>query len=242
MSDMVRFGRVSKIIAASGRMEVVYEDREDSVTDEIGMISNRCFCLPKVGDIVAVLHNANGAEEGMVLGTLWNDENPPPEGKEKLFREDMDQEPGICFRRWDANKKEYHLQTEGDETREVKKGQDIKVKESRKVEVGKDLTETVKGSVQRQVVGDSTLQVDGSSVTTVEGELILNVNGSLTIQVGECSVKIGGGSIVVNAPAVKIDGSGGDVNVNGVSLANHTHKYSAPLHPQGVVESAAPTK
>ena len=33
MEDTIRFGKVSNIDYAAGKMEVAYEDREDSVTD-----------------------------------------------------------------------------------------------------------------------------------------------------------------------------------------------------------------
>lgn len=87
MEDTIRFGKVSNIDYAAGKMEVAYEDREDSVTDMLGMLSNREYQMPKVGDIVAVIHNSNGAEEGIVLGTHWSDTNPPPEGRRKALPE-----------------------------------------------------------------------------------------------------------------------------------------------------------
>lgn len=53
MEDTIRFGKVSNIDYAAGKMEIAYEDREDSVTDMLGMLSNpgipdaksrRCCC------------------------------------------------------------------------------------------------------------------------------------------------------------------------------------------------------
>lgn len=71
MADTIRFGKVSNINYETGCMEIVYEDREDSVTDMIPMLANAGYKMPKVGDIVAVAHNSNGSEEGVVMGTVW---------------------------------------------------------------------------------------------------------------------------------------------------------------------------
>ena len=46
MSSVIRIGSVSKVNYEDGTIEVTYEDRADSVTDEICMVSNalvRCF-------------------------------------------------------------------------------------------------------------------------------------------------------------------------------------------------------
>ena len=79
MADTIRFGKVSNINYETGCMEIVYEDREDSVTDMIPMLANAGYKMPKVGDIVAVAHNSNGSEEGVVMGTVWGENEKPPE-------------------------------------------------------------------------------------------------------------------------------------------------------------------
>ena len=49
MADTIRFGKVSNINYETGCMEIVYEDREDSVTDMIPMLANAGYKMPKVG-------------------------------------------------------------------------------------------------------------------------------------------------------------------------------------------------
>lgn len=224
MEDTIRFGKVSNIDYAAGKMEVAYEDREDSVTDMLGMLSNREYQTPKVGDIVAVIHNSNGAEEGIVLGTHWSDTNPPPEGEEKLYRKDYDEEPGKCMTRYDGQKEEFLFHTDGEVITEIKK----------------DRTETVEQNQKSTVKGDATLEV----------------KGKLTVKVGSCTVTIQGGTVEIkggaklsmSAPTISIDGStvnitggGGDAKIAGISLVNHTHKYTAPLHQSGLAETIKPT-
>ena len=71
MADTIRFGKVSNIDYETGCMEITYEDRGDSVTDMIPMLANAGYKMPQVGETVAVAHNSNGEEEGIVLGTVW---------------------------------------------------------------------------------------------------------------------------------------------------------------------------
>ena len=112
MADTIRFGKVSNINYETGCMEIVYEDREDSVTDMIPMLANAGYKMPKVGDVVAVAHNSNGSEEGVVMGTVWGENEKPPEGAQNLYRQDFDDEPGKCYFRYDGKKATFH--NEGD--------------------------------------------------------------------------------------------------------------------------------
>lgn len=224
MEDVIRFGKVSGIDYATGKMEIAYEDREDSVTDKFGMLSNREYNMPKVGDVVAVVHNSNGAEEGIVLGTHWSDTNKPPEGAEKLYRKDFDEEPGKCMTRYDGQKEEFLFHTDGEAKTEIKK----------------NLTETVEQDQSSTVKGDAILEVKGKLTVKV---------GSCTVTIQGGSVEIKGGSqISMNAPTVSIEGGtvninggGGDAKISGISLVNHTHDYVAPLHPSGTAKTVKPT-
>ena len=98
MADTIRFGKVSNIDYETGCMEITYEDRGDSVTDMIPMLANAGYKMPQVGETVAVAHNSNGEEEGIVLGTVWGEKTKPPQGKQNFFRQDFDDEPGKAIR------------------------------------------------------------------------------------------------------------------------------------------------
>ena len=47
MSSVIRIGSVSKVNYEDGTIEVTYEDRADSVTDEICMVSNAMYRIDR---------------------------------------------------------------------------------------------------------------------------------------------------------------------------------------------------
>lgn len=51
MSSVIRIGTVSKVNYEDGTIEVAYEDRDGSVTDEICVVSNALYRMPVVGAI-----------------------------------------------------------------------------------------------------------------------------------------------------------------------------------------------
>lgn len=95
-----------------------------------------------------------------------------------------------------------------------------------------------------------------ADIESISYDAELEVKGKLTVKVGSCTVTIqggtveikGGATLSISAPTVSIDGStvnitggGGDVQVAGISLINHTHKYTAPVHAAGEADTAKPT-
>ena len=65
MSSVIRIGTVSKVNYEDGTIEVAYEDRDGSVTDEICVVSNALYRMPVVGAMVCVLHNSDSQEMGI---------------------------------------------------------------------------------------------------------------------------------------------------------------------------------
>lgn len=98
MADEIRIGQISRIDYATGRIAVTYGDRDDSVTDLLPYLSfNNEYHMPKVEDYVAVMHLSTGAEMGIILGTYWDDGNPPPVSGKDIFRKDLSNEIGKAF-------------------------------------------------------------------------------------------------------------------------------------------------
>ena len=98
-----RTGRVSSIDYKRGTYEVTYFDRGQSVTRQINAISNGEYKMPKIGQMVSVMHNSNGSAAGVTVGTVWNESNKPAEGYEGLFRKEYSNEQGQAYERFDAN-------------------------------------------------------------------------------------------------------------------------------------------
>lgn len=106
MSSEVRFGNVSSIDYEAGKCEVTYPDRDDTVTEMVPFLSNGEYQTPEVDDLVLVLHPGESPEDAVVVGTVWNEKNKPPEGKEKVYRKDYANSRGKAYRKFDANAKE----------------------------------------------------------------------------------------------------------------------------------------
>lgn len=85
MNDIVRVGRVSSIDYVAGTISVYYEDKTASVTSHFATLSNEEYHMPKIGDMVVVIHLSNGTSQGIVLGTIWNEGNKPTKSGESLF-------------------------------------------------------------------------------------------------------------------------------------------------------------
>lgn len=54
MSSVIRIGTVSKVNYEDGTIEVAYEDRDGSVTDEICVVSNALYRMPVVGAMMII--------------------------------------------------------------------------------------------------------------------------------------------------------------------------------------------
>ena len=136
MKSEVRFGRVSNIDYPAGTCEVTYKDRDETVTKQVSFISNRQYIMPKVGDLLIVLHPGTQSEDAVVLGTIWNNVNTPAEGYEGLYRKDYD--------------------LEGDDYVEVKKNQ--------QTDIDGDANITIKGKLVLKV-GSCTVTIEDGTVT-----------------------------------------------------------------------------
>lgn len=76
MSD-IRIGKISSVNYQTGMAKVVYEDREGKVTKELPCLSmNNEVFLPNPGEKVVVAYLSNGQTAAVILGTVFNQENP----------------------------------------------------------------------------------------------------------------------------------------------------------------------
>lgn len=95
--DQIRVGRISALNYTNGTARVVYSDRDNAVTAELPLLSSEYY-MPRVDDLVMVLHLPNGAEAGLILGQFWCDGNRPPESGAGLYRKDLDRAGGCTIR------------------------------------------------------------------------------------------------------------------------------------------------
>lgn len=153
----IRTGRVSSIDYESGTYEVTYRDRGKSVTRRINAISNGEFKMPKIGQIVSVAHNSNGAAAATTMGTVWNKSNRPVEGWEGLYRKEFGEEPGEAFERYDAKTGAYTISAPG--------------------MIGRKTAGTIRDECEGII-----LSVNGDGDFTIRGEITISINGtSITV-------------------------------------------------------------
>lgn len=98
MAAEFRIGKVSRIDYATGRIAVTYPDQDESVTDLLPFLSfGGEYHMPKIEQYVAVAHLSTGEEMGVVLGTYWDEDAPPPVSGKDIFRKELSNEIGKAF-------------------------------------------------------------------------------------------------------------------------------------------------
>lgn len=86
MDDLIRIGRISALNYKEGTAKVVYKDRDDMVTGDFPLLATE-YMMPKVDDMVLVLHFKNCKARGVIIGPIWNDNNRPEiNGKGKYLK------------------------------------------------------------------------------------------------------------------------------------------------------------
>lgn len=100
MGEM-RIGKVSSINYKTGMMRVTYTDKNKSVTRELPMLNyGSQYHMPEIGQSVAVAHLSNGSSRGVVLGTIWNKNNLPAEGKKGICRQEFSKTTGAAIQQY----------------------------------------------------------------------------------------------------------------------------------------------
>lgn len=88
MPDIVRAGYISAINYEKGTAQVVYKDRDDSVSPYMPLWSNE-YNMPEIDTLVYVLCLPNGGTRGMILVPPYNEKNLPTEGRKGIWRKDF---------------------------------------------------------------------------------------------------------------------------------------------------------
>lgn len=97
----IRIGKVSSINYKTGMMRVTYTDKNKSVTRELPMLNyGSQYHMPEIGQSVAVAHLSNGSSRGVVLGTVWNKNNLPAEGKKGVCRQEFSGTTGAAVQQY----------------------------------------------------------------------------------------------------------------------------------------------
>lgn len=87
MNDLIRIGTVTSVNYAEGTVKIVQEDRDDSVSFDLPLLSFE-YAPPAIGDMVLAVFLDN--TQGFVLGKPFNINNPPKNGNKNIIRKDYD--------------------------------------------------------------------------------------------------------------------------------------------------------
>lgn len=110
--EALKIGKVSAIDKKRCRARVVFEDRDDWVSDWLQVMQkntmrSKFYWLPDIGELVIVAYLANGQETGIIMGSIYSEEDKPvPE----IFDEEKDRD-GIWFEDGTFVKYEHETQT-----------------------------------------------------------------------------------------------------------------------------------
>ena len=108
-----RIGKISRINYQTGQIAVTYPDQDESVTDLLPFLTfGNEYHMPKVEQYVAVAQFSTGEEMGIILGTYWDDDDPPPVYGKDFFRKELSNEIGKAFLQHDPDEGELTIKAD----------------------------------------------------------------------------------------------------------------------------------
>lgn len=108
IKNFIRMGRVSTTNPSKMTVKVVFEDKDNMVSDELpvlvqGSSRNRHYWLPDVGEQVCCLMLPNGHNAGICLGSYYSEAEPPNADSQDIRRMDFADGSYIQFDRSTGN-------------------------------------------------------------------------------------------------------------------------------------------
>lgn len=89
LKNLIRIGIVSSINEKNGTVRVVFDDKDNMVSDELPMLSCE-YNMPKVKEQVLCLFLANGLQVGFCLGSFYSLVNMPPVQNKDIYYKRFD--------------------------------------------------------------------------------------------------------------------------------------------------------
>ncbi len=181
----LRVGKVSSIDYENGMLQVVYTDKGDAVTAKLPYANyNNEYCMPKIGESVLVGHMSNGSSRGVVIGTIWNKKNIPPESGRGLYRKELSKKQGAAYIRFDESSGEYLIRVpvvllHGIERTDL---------EGPEVNIAANVRTSFESPEHRAVIGSVHMEgMEGSDILT---EIVNNMQ--ITMELGQLEALIKG--------------------------------------------------
>ena len=103
MAD-IRIGKISKIDYKSGMVKVVYEDRDDAVTDLMPVLTfNAEYKMPQLEERVLVVQLSNNDTACVCLGSLWDQDNKPQSQGKGIYLKEYGEIPAEAYESYNSN-------------------------------------------------------------------------------------------------------------------------------------------
>jgi type VI secretion system secreted protein VgrG len=204
--------------------------------------------VPRIGMEVVVGFLEGDPDQPLITGCVYNGDSMPPytlpDDQTKSTIKSNSSRGGGGFNeiRFEDKKdsEEIFVQAEKDFNRVVKnndtlkvgfekadKGdQTIQVKNDRNIEVGNNLTTTVKKDEARTVNGNQTVQVEGDQKVTVNKTIVVEATTSIELKVGSSSIKIEPAKITIKSTQIAVEAEAAAEIKAGATM---TVKSSAPM-------------
>ena len=159
MDGSIRVGQVSSINYSEGTIKVLFQDKDQTVTDDLPILTfNDEYKMPKIGAYVAVALLSNGTEAGYVLGTFWDGQKESVKTGKGVYRKELALEKSKAFFEYDPDKDELVI--------DVNK---IKIKGAKKVRIeagdieieakSNNITEKAAGKVKVEAAVETTKDI-----------------------------------------------------------------------------------
>ncbi len=88
MPEVVRAGYISAVNYKEGTAQVIYKDRDNSLSPFMPLWSNE-FNPPEIDTMVYVIHLPNGSTRGMIIVPPYTERNRPMEGIGGIWRKEL---------------------------------------------------------------------------------------------------------------------------------------------------------
>lgn len=96
LRNLIRVGVVSSVNENNGTVRVVFDDKDNLVSDELPLLSLE-YNIPQVKDQVLCLFLPNGLQQGFCLGKFYSDLNIPSIKNANIYYKEFDDGTSIKY-------------------------------------------------------------------------------------------------------------------------------------------------
>lgn len=189
MGDIIKIGKISSIDPNTNTARVTFPDRDDLVSYDLQVLQrntgqNKDISFPDVKEDVLCLFLGTGTEDGFILGSVYNDKNPPPVTDPDVRGVEFSDGTKVSY-----NRKSNELQIVGKGLVNVETEGEVKVIAAKTVTIESAQKAELKGATQVDITAP-TINLNAASI---------NFNAT-----GECN-SVSQGPFRIKAPRIELN-------------------------------------